>query len=210
LRRQSKGEEIANSITHGLGVVLSSAGLALLIVFASLTGDPWRIVSFTIYGVTLILLYTSSVLYHSLPRGSEVKHFFHTLDHSTIYLLIAGTYTVITLVGMRGIWGWTLFGLAWGMAILGIFFRVFMLGRHKKLSMILYLAMGWMAVIAAKPIYDLVPLGMILWLILGGVCYTLGLVFFAWRRIPYHHTIWHIFVLAGSICHFLGIIFYMT
>jgi len=111
---------------------------------------------------------------------------------------------------MRGIWGWTLFGLAWGMAILGIVFKVFMLGRHKKLSMILYLAMGWMAVIAAKPIFEMVPLGLIVWLILGGVCYTLGLVFFAWKRIPFHHTIWHIFVLAGSVCHFLGIIFYLT
>ena len=208
-REQTIGEEIANGITHGIGAALSLAALVILVVFASLYGDAWRVVSFSIYGTTLFILYLASTLYHSF-RNKRVKHFFNILDHSSIFLLIAGTYTPITLISMRGPWGWTLFGLIWGMAIVGILSKVFFIDRFKMLSVALYIGMGWLILIAVRPMLEMVPPGLIKWIVIGGLCYTFGVIFYAIKRVPYFHFVWHLFVLAGRITHFLGILFYLT
>jgi len=209
LKSQTLGEEIANSITHGIGAGLSIAALVILVVLASRRGDAWRIVSFSIYGATLILLYLSSTLYHSFVNP-KIKNIFRILDHSAIYLLIAGTYTPVTLTLMRGAWGWTLFGLAWAIAIGGIIITALLLDKLKALLVLSYVVMGLLVVIAIKPIIQMVPRGMIIWLFIGGACYILGIIFYLWKRLPYHHPIWHIFVLGGSISHFFGILFYLT
>ena len=209
LKSQTLGEEIANSITHGIGAGLSIAALVILVVLASRRGDAWRIVSFSIYGASLILLYMSSTLYHSFVNP-KIKKIFRIIDHSAIYLLIAGTYTPVTLTLMRGAWGWTLFGLAWGMAIGGIIITALLLDKLKSLLVLSYVAMGLLVVIAIKPMMQMVPRGMIIWLFIGGACYLLGIIFYLWKRLPYHHPIWHIFVLGGSISHFLGILFYLA
>ena len=209
LKTQTLGEEIANSITHGVGIGLSIAALVILVVLASKRGDAWRIVSFSIYGATLILLYLSSTLYHSVVNP-KIKNIFRILDHSAIYLLIAGSYTPITLTFMRGAWGWTLFGIVWGIALGGITLTILLLDKLKALLVISYVAMGLLIVIAFKPMIQMVPGGMIIWLFIGGACYLLGIVFYLWKKLPYHHPIWHIFVLGGSISHFLGILFYLT
>jgi hemolysin III len=208
-RQQSLGEEIANSVTHGIGAALSLVALVLLVYFSSNYGDKWRIVSFTIYGGTLFFLYLASTLYHSFTNP-RVKNIFRILDHSSIFLLIAGTYTPVTLVSMRGPWGWTLFGIIWALAIIGIITKLFLIGKYKIVSVIIYLAMGWMIVIAFKPMLQLVPSGLIIWLFIGGICYTLGLIFYASKNVPYFHFIWHLFVLAGSISHFFGMLFYLA
>lgn len=206
---QTTGEEIANSITHGVGIGLSIAALVILVVLASKRGDAWRIVSFSIYGTTLFLLYLASTLYHSFVNP-KIKNIFRILDHSAIYLLIAGTYTPVTLTLMRGAWGWTLFGLAWAIAIGGIIITALLLDKLKALLVLSYVVMGLLVVIAIKPMIQMVPRGMIIWLFIGGACYLLGIIFYLWKRLPYHHPIWHIFVLGGSISHFLGILFYLT
>lgn len=208
-RNQSLGEEISNSVTHGVGVALSVAALVLLVVFASIKGDAWRVVGLSIYGSTLVTLYLVSTLYHGFRRP-RVKRVFEVLDYSAIYLLIAGTYTPITLVSMRGPWGWTLFGLVWGMAVCGIVSNLVLKGRWRRLSVVFYLAMGWLIVIAFQPMLRMVPAGLVLWLVLGGLCYSLGIVFYAMKRLPYHHTVWHLFVLAGSVCHFFGMLLYVV
>ena len=151
----------------------------------------------------------ASTLYHSFPNG-RVKRFFKIMDHSSIFLLIAGTYTPVTLVSMRGPWGWTLFGLVWAMAISGIVAKVFLINKFKFISVVLYIAMGWLIVIAVKPMQQMVPKGMIIWLFIGGLCYTLGVVFYAIKKVPYFHMVWHLFVLAGSISHFFGVLLYLT
>src|SRR5665648_312967 len=209
LKTQTLGEEIANSITHGVGIGLSIAALVILVVLASKRGDAWRIVSFSIYGATLVLLYLSSTLYHSFVNP-KIKNIFRILDHSAIYLLIAGTYTPITLTLMRSAWGWALFGLAWAMAIAGIIVTALLLDKLKVLLVSSYVVMGLLVFIAIKPMMQMLPRGMIAWLFIGGACYILGIIFYLWKRLPYHHTIWHLFVLAGSISHFLGIFFYLT
>jgi hemolysin III len=209
LKSQTLGEEIANSITHSIGVGLSIAALVILVVLASRRGDAWRIASFSIYGASLILLYLSSTLYHSFVNP-KIKKIFRIIDHSAIYLLIAGTYTPVTLTIMRGAWGWTLFGLAWTMAIGGIIITVLLLDKLKSLLVLSYVAMGLLVVIAIKPIIQMVPRGMIIWLFIGGAFYLLGIIFYLWKRLPYHHPIWHLFVLGGSISHFFGILFYLT
>jgi len=206
---QTLGEEIANSITHGIGAGLSIAALVILVVLASRRGDAWRMASFSIYGTTLFLLYLSSTLYHGF-LDSKIKNIFRILDHSAIYLLIAGTYTPITLTLMRGAWGWTLFGLAWAIAIGGIIVTALLLDKLKVLLVSSYVVMGLLVFIAIKPMIQMLPRGMIIWLFIGGGCYILGIIFYLWKRLPYHHTIWHLFVLAGSISHFLGILFYLT
>jgi hemolysin III len=209
LRVQSVGEEIANGITHGIGVAFSIAALVLLVVMASLYGDAWRIVSFSIYGTTLIILYLASTLYHSLTNP-KAKNFFHYLDHSAIFLLIAGTYTPVTLVALRGTVGWILFVLIWMIAIGGIIFKAVAKGRFRIISVIIYLAMGWIVVFAVKPILNTVPTGLLYWLVIGGLFYSLGIIFYALKKMPFHHMVWHIFVLCGSISHFFGILFYLT
>ena len=208
-RQQSAGEEIANSITHGIGAALSIAALVLLVVFARRYGDTWRVVSLSIYGSTLFFLYAASTLYHSLTN-KRIKRIFRVLDHSSIYLLIAGTYTPVTLVPMRGSWGWVIFGLIWALAIGAITAKNVLIEKYKTISVVLYLAMGWLIIIAYKPMLQLVPRGLIIWLLIGGACYTLGILFYACKKVPYFHFIWHLFVLGGSITHFLGMLFYLT
>jgi len=202
---QSLGEEIANSITHGTGVGLSIAALVILVVFAAKQSDTWKIVSFSIYGATLITLYLASTLYHAFPQP-RVKRFFRILDHCSIFLLIAGTYTPATIGTLRGPWGWTLFGVIWALAIGGINLKIFALGKFKVLSLFIYVFMGWMAMIAVKPMLAVMPSSFLLWMLLGGLCYTLGIGFFVFKKMPYHHSVWHLFVLAGSICHFFGML----
>mgnify|MGYP001046030148 CR=1 FL=1 len=205
---QTWGEELANVITHGIGAALGIAGLSALVVGAARHGDAWRVVSFSIYGTTLVLLYLASVFYHGArsPRAKRLLQFF---DHAAIFLLIAGSYTPFTLVSLRGSWGWTIFGLIWGLAIIGILLKVFFLGRLGWLSTLLYLMMGWLVVVAIKPVLDAVSLRGMAWLVAGGLSYTLGVVFYAWHRLPYGHAIWHLFVLAGSIFHYFAIFFYV-
>jgi len=209
ISRYSLGEEIAHSITHGIGAALSVAAMVLLIVFASQQRDVWRIVSFSVYGSTLFILYLASTLYHAFTND-KVKTFFRLMDHSSIFLLIAGTYTPITLIAMRGPWGWTLFGLIWTMAVFGIIFETIYIGKHGIISVGIYIAMGWLVIIAIKPMLEMLPDGMLKWLVIGGLLYTFGIIFYAWEKIPYHHAIWHLFVLGGSIAHFFGILFYLA
>jgi len=206
-RRQSLGEEIANAVTHGVGAALGITALVVLVVASR--GDAWRVVSLSVYGGSLVLLFTISTLYHSLP-GPRAKRVFRILDHSAIYVLIAGTYTPVSLVSLRGGWGWTLFGLIWGLAAAGIVVKSVAIHRFRILSAVVYVAMGWLVVIAAKPVLTHVPRALIGWLLAGGVCYTVGTVFFAWKRMRYHHMIWHLFVLAGSACHFFGLLFHLA
>ncbi|HDQ05062.1 MAG TPA: hemolysin III family protein [Deltaproteobacteria bacterium] len=201
-------EEIFNSITHGTGALMSLAGLVLLIVFASLYGEARHIVSCTIFGVSLVLLYTASTLYHSF-RKPRVKFVFKIIDHSCIYILIAGTYTPFMLVAVRGVLGWTIFGIVWGMTVLGILFKSFFIHRFKIFSTLTYIAMGWIAIFAIKPIFQNLSEGAIFWLIAGGLAYTVGTIFYAWKKLPFNHSIWHSFVLAGSICHFVAVLFYI-
>ena len=202
------GEEIANSITHGIGAGLSVAGLTLLVALAAIYGDVWRVVSFSIYGSSLVLLYLASTLYHSIQHP-KVKRILRIFDHSAIYLLIAGTYTPFTLVSLRGPWGWTLFGLVWGLALLGIAFKTIFIGRYEKLATAAYVLMGWLVVIAFKQMLVAIPPGGIVWVVIGGVVYTLGVLFYAWEKLPYNHAIWHLFVLGGSACHFFAILLHV-
>ncbi len=198
------GEEIANSVTHGIGAALAVAGLTALVLLAVIYGDAWRVASFTIYGSSLIILYLGSTLYHSVqhPRAKRV---FRTLDHTSIYVLIAGTYTPFLLIGSRNTAGWTLLALVWTMAVAGILWKIFFLGRLEVLATLMYVFMGWMGVFAFRQILsNLPPLGVTM-LFAGGIVYTVGVIFYAWERLPYNHAIWHLFVLGGSICHFFAI-----
>lgn len=207
--KPSTGEEIANSVTHGVGALLAVIALVLMVVLAVRHGDTWRVVSLSIFGATLILLYTSSTLYHALTHR-KAKRVFQILDHSCIYLLIAGSYTPLTLVSLRGPWGWSLFGVIWGLAAVGVVFKAFFTSRFQALSVSLYLVMGWLVVVAAKPMMRDLPPGLLPWLVAGGLSYTLGVVFFALDKKPYFHAVWHLFVLGGSALHFFGMLFYLT
>lgn len=202
------GEELANAITHGIGALLSVAGLVILIVFAVIYGDVWHVVSCSIFGASLIMLYTASTLYHSF-QGPRVKRFFRIMDHVSIYLLIAGTYTPFALVNLRGPWGWTLFGIIWGLTLFGIFFKVAFIGRFRVVSTIIYLAMGWLVIVAVKPVVELVAPGGLMLMAAGGLAYTLGVVFYAWKIMPFHHAVWHLFVLAGSAFHYFAVLFFV-
>jgi hemolysin III len=205
----SRREEIVNAVTHGIGALLSVVALVLLIVFSCLYSSPWHVVSFTIYGVTMLMLFVSSTLLHSFPEG-KLKDLFEIFDHSSIYLFIAGTYTPFLFVVIRGALGWSLFGVIWGIAIAGIVFKAFFTKRFLFLSTLFYVAMGWLIVIAWNPLTASLPHSGLVLLILGGALYTLGTVFYVWRAFPYHHAIWHVFVLAGAIMHFLTVILYLT
>jgi hemolysin III len=205
----STGEEIANSVIHGLGVILAIGGLGVLTAFASLRGNAWHIVSCSVFGATLIILYTTSTLYHSIPNR-RAKAVLRVLDHSAIFLLIAGTYTPFSLVSLRGPWGWSLFGVIWGLAVLGIVFKATMLRRWPVASVVLYLVMGWVAIVAIRPMLENVAPGGLALLLAGGLAYTAGVVFYAWKRLPYHHAIWHAFVLAGSTCHFFAVLLFVV
>ncbi|AZK47823.1 PAQR family membrane homeostasis protein TrhA [Paenibacillus lentus] len=201
-------EEIANAITHGIGTVLSVAALVLLIVFSSLKGTAWHVVSFTIYGVSMLLLYVCSTLVHSFKEG-KVKDLFEFFDHSSIYLYIAGTYTPFLLVAIRSPLGWSLFGVIWGIALLGVLFKAFFVKRFLFMSTFFYLIMGWLIVIAWGPLTAAVPFQGMALLVTGGILYSLGTVFYVWRAFPYHHAIWHLFVLGGSVAHFFAILLYL-
>jgi hemolysin III len=208
LNRDRIDEEIANSITHGIGVLLAIAALVVLTVFASSYGNTWHMVGVGVYGTTLILLYSASTLYHS-TQNPRVKGIFQILDHSAIYLLIAGTYTPFTLVNLRGPWGWWLFGVIWGFAVAGIVFQLSLLRRWHALSLVLYVGMGWVVVVAIKPMIASVAAGGIVFLVLGGLAYTTGILFYRWEKLRFHHAIWHLFVLAGSSFHFFAVLFYV-
>ena len=203
-RHRSAREETANSVTHGIGLALSVAGLALLVVFASLYGTVWHVVGSSIYGATLVVLFTASTLYHS-ARTPKLKHAFKIADHCCIFLLIAGTYTPYTITNLRGGWGWALFGVVWGFAVFGIVFKVLFVNKFRIASSIGYVVMGWLAVIAIKPMVEVVPLDNLMWLAAGGIAYTAGLVFYVTDRVPYSHTVWHMFVLTGSFCHYYAV-----
>jgi len=201
-------EEIANAITHGIGALLSVAGLVLLIVFSSTKGTAWHVVSFTIYGASMLLLYLCSTLVHSFKEG-KLKDLFEFFDHSSIYIYIAGSYTPFLLVAVRGPLGWSLFGTVWGIALLGVVFKAFFVKRFLFLSTFFYLIMGWLIVIAWGPLTAAMPHQGIVLLVAGGLSYTLGTIFYVWRGFPYHHAIWHLFVLGGSVTHFFAILLYL-
>lgn len=203
----SQAEEIANSVIHGIGAGLSAAGLAILVTLSVKMGDPWRIVSFSIYGSTLVLLYTMSTLYHGLTNP-RAKQLFGIFDHLAIYLLIAGTYTPFMLVSLRGGWGWSMFGIIWGLATLGIL-QATLFPRLKLLGLIVYLAMGWLIVVPGKPLVAAVPIGGLVWLAVGGLFYTIGVVFYVNKRIHFNHAIWHLFVLGGSVSHFFAMFYFI-
>ena len=206
--RYGMGEELANSITHGLGTLLSIAGLVLMVVFAVKYGDAWHVVAAAVFGATLIFLYTSSTLYHAIPHF-RAKQVLQTLDHSAIFLLIAGTYTPFTLVSLRGPWGWSLFGVVWTAAIVGFVLQFTPARRRKVLFLLIYVGMGWVVVAAVKPLLANLPAGGVALLAMGGVAYTVGIVFYVWRRLPYGHAVWHMFVLAGSLLHFFSVFLYV-
>lgn len=201
-------EDFASSMIHGAGFILAIIGMCLLIAYASIYGNAWHIVSCSIYGSTLVLLYTASTLYHSI-RLAKARKVLRVLDHSTIFLLIAGTYTPFTLVNLRGPWGWSIFGVIWALAVIGILFQTTGFLKGAKVSVAFYVAMGWVVVVAIKPMLSLVDTGGLVLLLLGGVAYTTGVVFYVWRQIPYNHAIWHVFVVAGSTLHFFAIFLYV-
>lgn len=198
-------EEIANAITHGIGAVLAIAALVLLIVLSALHGTGWHIVSFSVFGVTLVLLYFASTLYHSLTHV-KAKGVFHKFDHISIYLLIAGTYTPFCLTALRGWIGWTMFGIVWACAIAGAVFKAIDVGKRIKLSTALYVLMGWVILVAIKPLYETLPYDGFLLLIAGGVSYTIGTFFFIRNQVKYNHSVWHLFVLGGSVLHFFSVL----
>lgn len=197
-----------NSITHLAGAVAAAVGSVAIIVLAALQGDPWKIVSFSIYGATLVLLYTSSTLYHSIQ--GRLKALFQKLDHGAIYLLIAGSYTPFSLVTLRGTLGWTVFGIVWGLAALGIFVDILHKDGKRIIPIVIYLIMGWLAVVAFRPLHAALATAGFTWLLIGGLFYTGGIVFYLIdRRMPYAHGIWHLFVLAGSAAQFVSIAGYV-
>ena len=206
-RTQSVGEEIANSISHGVGLLAAVAVAPVLVVAAVQRGGTAQIVGAGIFAATMVLMYLTSTLYHALPRN-RAKRVFRVLDHGAIFLLIAGTYTPFTLGVLRGTWGWTLFGLVWGLALAGVVLKAVGGVRYPKLSTCLYLAMGWLVLIAVKPLWLNVPTSGLLWLLAGGIAYTAGVAFYASKRVRYSHFVWHLFVIAGTACHFVAVLWY--
>jgi hemolysin III len=207
-RPQSPGEEIANSLSHGVGLAAALVGASFLIVAAIQQGSASFIVGASVFAATMVLVYLASTLYHALPR-SRAKRVLLVCDHAAIFLLIAGTYTPFTLGVLRGAWGWTLFGLVWGLAVARIAFKVMGgAARYPILSTSVYLGMGWLFLIAAGPVWHLMPLAGLLWLLAGGIAYTVGVGFFVTEKVRYHHLIWHLFVLAGTTCHFVAVLRY--
>lgn len=205
-RELTSREEIVNSITHGIGAFLSIIALIALVILAHKHGDLLHLVSFSIYGGTLVLLYLSSTLYHSFS-SQRLKNLFARFDHVSIFLLIAGTYTPILLTNIRGVWGWSLLGIIWGLALTGAVIRSIYLHRFRKLMVAVYLLMGWMFLVAGKQVYLSLPSVSLTFLVLGGIAYSVGVIFYMWRTLPYSHGIWHLFVLAGSVLHFFAIYF---
>lgn len=201
-------EDIANSVSHGVGLGMSIAGLALLVVVAAMNGDTVHVVSAAIYGATLVILFGASTVYHSMTRPGP-RRILRVIDHSAVYLLIAGTYTPFTLVTLSGTLGWVLFAVVWSMALIGVLYKIFWFGRFKGLSMALYLVMGWSIVVAIKPLAEALDLGGIILVIVGGVLYTVGVIFYGWEKLFFNHAIWHFFVLAAAVCHYLAVLLYV-
>lgn len=211
-RQQTLGEEIANAVTHGVGAFLAIACLAVAVGFAATTGDPWRIVSVSIYGMMMVVLYTSSTLYHAIlhPRAKSVLR---VLDHASIHLMIAGSYTPFCLVPLRQhspAWGWGIFSAVWILAIAGVIKDACYRGRFRKLSVAMYLVMGWIIVVAIYPLWQAMGTVPVLWLVAGGMSYTLGVVFYVWKSLKYSHAIWHLFVLGGTLIHFFTVLFFVV
>jgi hemolysin III len=201
------GDILANAITHGIGAALAAVG-AVYLIAASTRGTVWHVVSCSIFASTLVLVYVCSTLYHSLVR-TRARHVFHVLDHSSIYLLIAGTYTPFTLISLHGPLGWFIFGVEWSLAIAGVIFKSFAVGRFQVASALVYLFQGWLVVFAARPLLHALSWQGMAWLGAGGLAYTFGIIFFALDRLRYFHATWHVFVLAGSIAHYFAILFYV-
>ena len=197
----SFGEEIANSVTHGVGVVLAIVALTVLVVGSARLGDPWRVASFSLYGASLIALYLASTLYHAVP-GERAKALLKRCDHAAIFALIAGTYTPIMLVTLRGPLGWTMAGIVWGVMVAGITLKFLFIQRFQKVLLGAYVAMGWIVVFALPALWQRLSGAALGWLVAGGITYTAGVAFYVWKRLPYGHAIWHLFVLGGSACHF--------
>lgn len=208
IKKNRKSEEFWNVITHGAGALLSVIALALLVVFSVFKGTIMHLAASIVFGASLVLLYSASTLYHA-AYTLKWKRIFQKIDHLCIYVLIAGTYTPIALLGLKGIWGWAIFGFIWAFAIAGFIFKFSPLQRSEKLSLSLYALMGWLIIIAIKPLIENLAPGALLFLLGGGLCYTFGIYFYVKEKIPYNHTIWHLFVLSGSAMHFFGIFFYL-
>lgn len=212
IRYESGGpiEEIFNSLTHAIGAGLSIAGLTALIMLTNEDPTPWKYISFTVYGVSQLLLYLSSSIMHSFAALPRIRYYLRIIDQSFVYLLIAGTYTPVTLIILRGPWGWTVFGIVWGFALLGILLKALVFREHHIITDLMYIPMGWVIVIALGPLTRMSPPGFLFWGLSGGLCYTLGVVFYAWKRLPFSHTIWHLFVMGGSISFFMGFSLYLA
>lgn len=209
----SRNQEIAHALIHGFGAGLGVAALTLMVVFAAMaeTGAVWKVVSASLFGATIILLYLTSTLYHA-AQTERTKRALEIFDHMAIYLLIAGSYTPFALVTLRGYrpWiGWTVFGVVWGLAVAGIVFKAFTTGRFRFVSTMLYIGMGWIVLFTLKPLITSLPKGGLWWLVGGGLLYTAGTVFYLWRRLSFSHAVWHAFVLAGTVCHFFCVFFYV-
>jgi hemolysin III len=209
LPRYGFGDELASSVIHGIGIVLSIVGLAVLVAHTASYGTASDVLASAVYGLSLILLYTASTLYHSI-RAESVRRMLRTLDHIAIFLLIAGTYTPFTLIALRGAWGWSLFGAVWSLALLGIALEMGLLKRYRRFAVLLYVAMGWVGIVAFRPLLAHLQTGGMVLLLAGGAAYTLGVPFYLWRKLPYHHSVWHFFVLAGSVLQFLAVFFYVV
>ncbi len=205
-RKQTLQEEFANSVSHGIGILFSIVAISLLITFSVLNGTSIHIVSSAIFGGSILLLYTFSTLYHATQQG-KIKTWLRTLDHIGIYFLIAGTYTPFLLLSVRGFWGWTFFGIIWGLTLAGVVFKIFYTHRFKKASLLLYLSMGWMALFLVKPLITNLSVAVLSLIVAGGLCYTFGTIFYTRRAMRFAHTIWHLFVLAGTVLHFIAIMY---
>ena len=201
-------EEKFNVISHAFGLVLSLIALVLLVVFSSLEGSAWHVVSFSIYGASLIVLYAASTFYHN-SKTPKLRYRLNIFDHASIYILIAGTYTPFTLVVLDGWVGWTIFGVSWGLALTGVILKLFFIGKYDKISTIAYVLMGWLIVFAIKPLVQNLPIEGLMWLLGGGISYTVGAILYSIKSIKYNHAIFHVFVLFGSFCHFIAVFFYV-
>ena len=207
-KKNRKREEFLNVLTHGTGALLSVAALVIMIIYSIYRGTATHLAASLVFGISLVVLYSASTIYHAMVK-LKWKRLFRLIDHLSIYILIAGTYTPIALLGLKGTWGWVIFGLVWAFAIVGFIFKFSPLRRSEKLSLSLYALMGWLIIIAIKPLLANMETGALLYLLGGGLCYTFGIYFYAKEKIPYNHAIWHVFVLGGSVLHFFGIFLYL-
>lgn len=201
-------EELVNVITHCLGVLLGLVTLTILTIISAHQHNAWKIISSAIFGGSIILLYLSSTLYHGLSR-TRLNQLFKSFDHASIYVLIAGSYTPFCLVSLHNAWGWSLFGTTWGLALFGVVFKMYFAGRFDGVSTAAYILMGWLAMIAIRPLYYALPFNGFMLLLLGGISYTFGVIFYAWEKLPFNHAIWHLFVLAGTLCHIFAVLFFV-